>query len=185
MAIGPKSLAEARAVLPRLARHFGLRQNRSGFGVRVPVPEVASAGKILNPNDSRFNDSNHHLAGRVRYLSYGLPDGTSRSEVSKLLHDKLKVPQVPALVGAVQRRGGHPVFPIAVDQTPAQDTFELRSGPVLLRPFLLSDRGAPRRVAARKAKVKPQTPSCAKAACSGPCDNCIRESCWPLCLSSH
>ncbi|CAE7255895.1 unnamed protein product, partial [Symbiodinium natans] len=127
--LGPKSLPDARAVLLRIAKHFGLQQNRTGFGVRVPIVEVAEARKILKPNDSRFNDSNRHLVGRIRYFVYGLPDGTSRAEVAKLLLDKL---QLAALVGGPLRRGGHLVFPVAIDQEPNKDTFELSTGLNLL-----------------------------------------------------
>lgn len=129
--------------------------NRSGFGVRVPVSEVANARKVLKPDDSRFDDTNRHLAGRLRFFAYGFPDGTSRFEVSQLLYDKLKL---PALVGAPQRRGGHLVFSVAVDAAPAKDTFELSTGPVLLRPALPVARSPPKRGAGPKPFVKPQAP---------------------------
>ena len=153
--LGPKSLPDARAVLLRIAKHFGLQQNRTGFGVRVPIVEVAEARKILKPNDSRFNDSNRHLVGRIRYFVYGLPDGTSRAEVAKLLLDKL---QLAALVGGPLRRGGHLVFPVAIDQEPNKDTFELSTGPVLLRPSPLSEKSVPKRTVVPKSKVRPQPP---------------------------
>ncbi|CAE6973028.1 Pol, partial [Symbiodinium sp. CCMP2592] len=153
--MGTKALADARALLPRLSSHHGLQMNRSGFGVRVPVSEVANARKVLKPADSRFDDTNRHLVGRLRYFAYGFPDGTSRSEVSQLLHDKLKL---PALVGAPQRRGGHLVFPVAVDAAPAKDTFELSTGPVLLRSALPVARSPPVRGAGPKPSAKPQAP---------------------------
>ena len=50
------------------------------------------------------------------------------------------------------------MFSVAVDAAPAKDTFELSTGPVLLRPALPVARSPPKRGAGPKPFVKPQAP---------------------------
>ena len=142
--LGRKSLLEARALARRIPSHFGLQQNRTGFGLRIPPGDVGKIRDVAKPQDGRFDEHNKNIAGRLRFRVLGFPEGSSASEVCISLREKLKW---TAIVGAPSRRGGHLVFPVSADTSPPTDVLHLKVGPILVRPLAAAD--------ARTASAKP------------------------------
>ena len=135
--LGRLSLAESRVVLRKLPKHFGLQQNKSGFGIRVALDAVSLVRTLAKPTDARYNEHNRGVAGRLRWSAYGFPDGTSSAEVSAVLRTRLKW---DVIVNQPVRRGANLIFPLSSDTSPSDDVFELRTGPILLRKAPPGDR---------------------------------------------
>ena len=151
--VGRKTLADARAFLRRSPEHFGLQHNRSGFAIRVPLSGVAGLRSLAKPTDARFDEHNRSIAGRLRFRVYGVPEGTGNGELATLLRDSL---QWTAIVAAPFRRNGHLTFPVFADAAPSKDCFHLKSGPVLVRPWVVSELKKPAVLKPRANRASPQ-----------------------------
>ena len=105
---------------------------------------------------STCNDHNRSVAGRLRWTALGFPDGTGSAEVSSELRKRLKW---NVIVGQPVRRGANLVFPLSADVAPSADTFDLKTGPILLReaPPVVS------RPVSRQSRRKRESPAVAPA----------------------